>query len=293
MSETPTPGLPPDARREALRLKMTRRPLGASGRLAKAFLESKLTPLLVVASLLLGVFAVLITPREEEPQIKVPMIDVLVAMPGASPEEVERRVVAPVEKALYQIPNVEYVYSMSRAGQAIITVRYYVGEDRERSLVKLYKRIDENIDLVPPGVTGWVVKPVEIDDVPIMTLTLTSATADEYALRRVAEELVERLAAVKNTSRAYVVGGQPRTVYVYLSPDRMQAYSVSPLEVRRAIEAANVTQTAGDFARHDELTRVEAGRPLPEGSMTPVAVRDLAASSAGLPAVPPPAGPEA
>jgi multidrug efflux pump subunit AcrB len=228
----------------------------------RVFLNSNLSLILILLAALLGLAALLITPREEDPQIVVPLADVYVSFPGHSAAEVEQLVSTPLEKLLYQIDGVEYVYSMSREGQAIITVRYYVGQDRERSLVKLYKQINANVDIVPPGVTGWVVKPVEIDDVPIVTLTLTSATADEYALRRVGEEVVQRLAAVKNVSRAYVVGGPPRTAQVYLNPDRLQGYSVSPLEVQRAIAAANVTQTAGDFARNDDVLRVEAGRAL-------------------------------
>jgi multidrug efflux pump subunit AcrB len=225
----------------------------------RVFLRSNLSLILILLASVLGVAALVVTPREEDPQIIVPLADVFVSFPGYSAAEVERLVATPLEKLLYQIDGVEYVYSMSREGQAIITVRYYVGEDRERSLVKLYKRIDENIDLAPPGVTGWVVKPVEIDDVPIVTLTLTSATADEYALRRVGEEVVERLAGVKDISRAYVVGGRPRSVSVYLDPDRMRAYSIAPLDVQRAIQGANVTLTSGEFTRDDELIRVEAG----------------------------------
>ena len=134
---------------------------------------------------------------------------------------------------------------MARENQAIITVRFYVGQDRERSLVKLFKKLDENQDIVPPGVTGWVVKPVEIDDVPVVTLTLTSATDDSHALRRVGEEVVQRLAALSDVSRAYVVGGEPRTVRVDLDPERLQAYSMSPLEVQQALQGANVIVPAG------------------------------------------------
>jgi len=233
---------------------------GFTNAIVRVFLHSNLALILIVLAAALGMAALLATPREEDPQIVVPLADVYVSFPGHSAEEVERLVATPLEKLLYHIDGVEHVYSTSRAGHAIITVRYYVGEDRERSLVKLYKRIDEHLDLVPPGVTGWVVKPVEIDDVPIVTLTLTGRTADEYTLRRVAEELVERLAAVENISRAYVVGGQPRVVSVYLDPERMRAYSVSPLEIQRALRAANVTRTAGEFTRADTAFRVEAGR---------------------------------
>lgn len=224
-----------------------------------SFLHSNLSLVLVLLAVALGATALFVTPREEEPQIVVPMADVFVSFPGHSAREVEQLVATPLEKLLYEIDGVEYVYSMSYENQAIITVRYYVGEDRERSLVKLYKRIDEHVDMVPLGVTGWVVKPVEIDDVPIVTLTLTSTSADDYTLRRLGEEMVRRLSAVTDISRTYVVGGPPRTVYAYLDADRLQAYDISPLEVQQAVRGTNVTATAGEFARNDEVMRVEAG----------------------------------
>ena len=143
-----------------------------TNRIVKMFLESNLSIILILLASIVGLAALGLTPREEDPQIVVPLADVYVNFPGHSAAEVEQLVATPLEKILYQIDGVEYVYSMSRENQAIITVRYYVGEDRERSLVKLYKKLDENLDIVPPGVTGWVVKPVEIDDVPVVTLTL-------------------------------------------------------------------------------------------------------------------------
>lgn len=229
--------------------------------LVKMFLESNLSLILIVLATVVGLAALAITPREEDPQIVVPLADVYVDFPGHSAAEVEQLVSTPLEKILYQIDGVEYVYSMSRQDRAIITVRYYVGEDRERSLVKLYKKLDEHVDIVPPGVTGWVVKPVEIDDVPIVTLTLTSARAEAMALRRVAEELTERLAGVRDVSRAYVVGGQPRAVRVSMDPERMAAYHVSPLEIQKAIQAANVRRSAGTFRARDRVVEVEAGEP--------------------------------
>ena len=233
-----------------------------TNRIVKMFLESNLSIILILLASIVGLAALGLTPREEDPQIVVPLADVYVNFPGHSAAEVEQLVATPLEKILYQIDGVEYVYSMSRENQAIITVRYYVGEDRERSLVKLYKKLDENLDIVPPGVTGWVVKPVEIDDVPVVTLTLTSgSSADDMTLRRVAEEVTQRLAGVQDVSRAYVVGGRPRVVQVLMDPDRMAAYHVSPLELQRAIQAANVRQTAGDFRSMDQLIRVEAGEP--------------------------------
>ena len=169
--------------------------------IVQKFLYSNLSLLLIVLATLMGLAALFLTPREEDPQIVVPLAEVYVSFPGHSAGEVEQLVATPLEKVLSQIDGVEHVYSMSRQGQAIVTVRYYVGEDRERSLVKLNKKLDENRDVVPPGVTGWIVKPVEIDDVPVVTLTLTGGS-DEMALRRVAEETTQRLAAVKNVSRA-------------------------------------------------------------------------------------------
>ena len=143
-----------------------------TNRIVKIFLESNLSLILILLATILGLAALGLTPREEDPQIVVPLADVYVNFPGHSAAEVEQLVATPLEKILYQIDGVEYVYSMSRENQAVITVRYYVGEDVERSLVKLYKKLDENLDLVPPGVAGWIVKPVEIDEVPAVTLTL-------------------------------------------------------------------------------------------------------------------------
>lgn len=233
---------------------------GFTNAIVSIFLNSNLSVILILLAVVLGGAALFVTPREEDPQIVVPLADVYVNFPGHSAQEVEQLVSTPLERILYQIDGVEYVYSMSRENQAIITVRFYVGEDRERSLVKLFKKMNEHQDIIPPGVTGWVMKPVEIDDVPIVTLTLTSKRADDYALRRVAEEATQRLAAVKDVSRSYVLGGRPRVVQVYLRPDRMRAYNVSPLEIQQALAGANVTRLAGEFTRSDAVLRVDAGR---------------------------------
>ena len=223
------------------------------------FLRSNLSIMLIIFSLIVGAAALAVTPREEDPQIVVPLADVYVSFPGRTAHEVEQLVATPLERILYQIDGVEYVYSMSRENQAIITVRFYVGQDRERSLVKLFKKLSENNDTIPPGVTGWVMKPVEIDDVPIVTLTLKGAGGDSHQLRRIAEEAMQRLASVSDVSRAYVVGGEERTVRVDLDPDRLQAYNLSPLEVQKAIRAANVTLPGGDFNRGDKSKHVDAG----------------------------------
>ncbi|MCS6977231.1 MAG: efflux RND transporter permease subunit [Gemmatales bacterium] len=238
--------------------------------IVRIFLESKLSIILIVFSLLLGIGALLVTPREEDPQIVVPLADVFVTFPGHSASDVERLVATPLERLLFQIDGVEYVYSMSRENLAIVTVRFYVGQDRERSLVKLFKKINENLDIIPPGVSGWVVKPVEIDDVPIVTLTLApkessdsrqsdTRSADSFLLRRVGEEVVQRLAVIPEISRAYAIGGEPREVRVELDLDRLQAYQLTPLEVRRAITASNASIPGGEFTRNDVAFRVLAG----------------------------------
>jgi len=156
---------------------MTDAPLGLTARIVDRFLTSHLSIILLLASLLGGGIALLVTPREEDPQIVVPMADVLIQMPGASATEVENLVTINLEKKLWEIDGVEHVYSISRPGFALVTVRFFVGEDRTASLVKIYNKIQSNIDAVPSGVAGWVVKPVEISDVPILTLTLYSPTA--------------------------------------------------------------------------------------------------------------------
>jgi multidrug efflux pump subunit AcrB len=259
VSETPTPGLPPDARREALRLKMTRRPLGASGRLAKAFLESKLTPLLVVASLLLGAFSILITPREEEPQIKVPMIDVFVAMPGASPEEVERRVVAPVEKVLYQIPNVEYVYSISQPSGGLVIVRFLVGTDPDQAVVRVQAKLAELKPHLPPGSMAPVVAPRGIDDVPVAAYTLWSKDVPPMRLRQVADELRTEFTRHPDVAQVTLLGGQRRVVRVTFDRDRLAAHNVSLVQAFQALEGLNWRLPAGTFSTGNTETLVEVG----------------------------------
>ena len=219
--------------------------------LVRIFLNSNLSIILILLSILVGGAALLVTPREEDPQIVVPLADLYVQFPGHSAAEVEQLVATPLERMLYQIDGVEYVYSVSRDDAAVITVRFYVGQDRERSLVKLFKKLDENRDQIPPGVTGWVMKPVEIDDVPIVTLALRGAGHDGLALRRMGEELVERLATVPQVSRAAILGGQSRTMTIALDPDDLRSHHMTLLEVAQAVDGANVARPAGSFTRDD------------------------------------------
>ena len=191
-------------------------PGGIISKIVQAFLSSRLSILFIILALGLGTIAVLVTPREEEPQIVVPLADVHVQAPGASAEEVEKLVTTPLERLLWQIEGVEYVYSVSRRDEALVTVRFFVGEDREQSLVKLHNAITMNQDLVPSIVQGWLVKPVEIDDVPIVNLTLYSETHGDHELRRIAEELFAHLSQLENISRITLIGGRSREIRVEL-----------------------------------------------------------------------------
>jgi len=229
-------------------------------RIVEAFLRGNLSVLLILISLIAGIVALSVTPREEDPQIVVPIADVLINMPGASAREVERQVATRLEKLLYQIDGVEYVYSTSFPSRAIVMVRFYVGEDRERSWVKLQNKIQANIDQIPPGVTGWVVKPVEIDDVPIVNLTLFSDRYDDFVLRRLAGELEIRLQSVKNAGRTYLVGGRPRQISVQLSAQRMSGRGVAIEDIQRAVRAADVALEAGSLVSDNREIRLEAGR---------------------------------
>jgi multidrug efflux pump subunit AcrB len=234
-------------------------PEGLVQRTVRSFVTGPLSPVLLILALVSGVVSVLVTPREEEPQIVVPMADVHVSFPGASAEEVEALVATPLEKLLWQVEGVEHVYSVSRREGAMVTVRFLVGQDRERALVRLQSKIDAHRDQAPPGVAGWVVRPVEIDDVPIVALTLWSRTADAGRLRRAAEELSARLDAVPDLSRTEVIGGLRREVRVELDPEALAAHGLSPLEVAGTLRAADAALAAGSFDRSDRRTAVTAG----------------------------------
>lgn len=221
--------------------------MGIAGRIARTFIESKLTPLVVFASLALGIFAVIVTPREEEPQIVVPMVDVFVSYPGASSAEVEERVTRPMGKLLWEVEGVEYLYTMSKPGISIATVRFYVGEDMEDSIVKLYNKLMSNYDMIPPGVSEPLVKPKSIDDVPILTFTLWSDRYGGYELRRVAYEVAEELKKDSEVSEYKVIGGQKRQVSITLDPVKLKAYSLAPLGIAEAIDKDNYTLKGGTF----------------------------------------------
>jgi len=231
-------------------------------RVVDLFLRGQLPPLLVAVSLAAGLFALLATAREEEPQIVVPMADVHVSAPGLPPDEVERQIATRLEKLFTQIKGVEHVYSTSLPGRAIVTVRFFVGEDREDSLLEIYNKLYSSADRIPPAVRSWVVKPVEIDDVPILVATLWSERPeriDDHALRRIAEELEIELQAVERTNRTEVVGGRPRALRIELDPDALAGRQTSALEVAEALGLSNLRAPSGGFDRRDAFTTVEAG----------------------------------
>jgi len=222
--------------------------VGFAGRIAHAFLDSKLTPLLIAASLGLGALALLATPREEEPQIRVPMVDISVAWPGATPGELETRVVEPLERAMWGISGVEHLYSAARPGFALITVRFRVNESNEESLVKVYERLSALVSALPEGALPPAVELHSIDDVPFLTLTLWSAGLSSDELRPLAAELAQELSEIPETSKAYVVGGQPREVRVEPDADRMAAAGVTWLGLQGALRSAAARQDAGRLA---------------------------------------------
>jgi multidrug efflux pump subunit AcrB len=233
--------------------------LGFAGKVARAFINSKLTPLIVGAALMLGLFAVIMTPREEEPQISVPMVDVYLPMPGSSPAEVQERVVKPLEAMLWQIKGVEYLYSMSRPGMGIITVRFLVGQPMEESLVKLYNKVMSSRALLPPGAGEPLVSPKSIDDVPILALTLWSERYDYGTLRMLAREVADKLKKSENSAEVEIKGGLSRQVRVSLDAPRMVGYGLSPLQVAGALQKSNTSLASGSFSAGNRDTLVDTG----------------------------------
>ncbi len=233
--------------------------LGFAGKIARAFIDSKLTPLIVAASLLLGAFAIKMTPREEEPQISVPMVDVYLPLPGSSPQEVQERVVKPFEGKLWEISGVEYLYSMSRPGMGVITVRYKVGENMEESLVKLYNKVMSNRGLLPQAAGEPLVVAKSIDDVPIAAFTLWSDRYDHGTLRKLAREVCDELKKSENVSEAEIKGGQTRQVRVALDAPRLAGYGLSPLQVAGALQMGNRSLPSGAFNGANKEMLVETG----------------------------------
>ncbi|HEY3266606.1 MAG TPA: efflux RND transporter permease subunit [Armatimonadota bacterium] len=265
---------------------------GFAGRLAAAFINSKLTPLIIISALLMGFFAVKMTPREEEPQIIVPMMDVIVQMPGASAKEVEQRVTTPMEKLIWEIPGVEYVYSTSSPGMGMAVVRFYVGQDQEQSQVRLREKLQSHYDIIPPGASQPILKAHSIDDVPILALTLHSRTVGPAGLRQIASRLDTAIKQVDNVSETSIIGGQRREARVTLDKAKLAGYGLTPDAVAQALGGSNVRAQAGSFSEGNTDLSVKTGGFLKDArdlsnvvvgaaGARPVFLRDVAAVTDG------------
>ena len=233
---------------------------GLAGKIAKSFIGSKLTVLLMVVFMVIGVYSSFLIPREEEPQIDVPMADIFVGYPGASPKEVESRVVKPLEKLISNIKGVEYVYSTSMKEQGMVIVQFYVGEDIERSFVKLYNEINKHMDQMPKGVTMPLVKTRAIDDVPMLGLTLWSERYDDFQLKQIAQELTDDIEKVNDVAVTHKIGGRNREVRVVLDKEKLAASKLDFLTVSKMITANNQQMSAGSYDANDTEFLVTTGK---------------------------------
>jgi multidrug efflux pump subunit AcrB len=232
---------------------------GFAGRMASLFIASKLTPIIVAASLLLGFFAVLMLPREEEPQIKVPMIDVMVGMPGATAHEIENRVTRPMEKLLWEIPGVEYLYSTASPGANLTIVRFKVGTDLETALVRLNQKLQANFDRIPLGVSPPLIKPRTIDDVPILALTFHSARYDHVTLHRLATQIDDAVKTIPQVAETTVIGGQHRAIRVLLDPQRLASRNLSASYLVPLLQQANAQAQTGAQSYGNAETLLQTG----------------------------------
>ena len=232
---------------------------GTAGRIAQFFINSKLTPLIIIASILLGIAAVIALPREEEPQIIVPMIDIFVQMPGASAKEVEQRITSPMEKLLWEIPGVEYVYTTSSPGMSMAVVRFYVGQNEEESIVRLQSKLSANYDRIPYAVSPPLIKPRYIDDVPILALTFWSERSDHYMLRRVAAEVENVIKREPNVSITSLIGGAQRQVQVLFDPVRLASVDIDLAQAALMVQAANQEADAGTYPSNKGRVTVHVG----------------------------------
>jgi len=225
----------------------TKTKLGLAGTLAKGFINSPLSPLLLFACLALGILGLVSTPRQEDPQISVPMVDLFFAYPGATADQVASLATDPLERLMSEIQGVDHVYSMSQRGGAMVTVQFDVGEALGPSLVKLNDKIQSNLDRIPPGVSQPLIKPKGVDDVPVVTLTLWSHTVDEAALRSLGLDVMQRLKEVDNTSQSFIVGGRSDAIKVEIFPERLAGFGISLDQLAHTIRTANSERGVGNF----------------------------------------------
>lgn len=255
-------------------------PTNFTAKFLSSVLASKLPFVILILSMLAGIMALNYTPREEEPQIVVPMIDVVVNAEGVNVQQMERLVTTPLEKLLAQVNGVEHVYSVTNNSQTVVTLRFYVGENREKALLNTYNKLHSNTDRIPSIVTNWRVKPIEVDDVPIVMLGLWSSdstTVDDYGLRRLAEEVSTSLQAIDNTSEVNIIGGRSRVIQVNIDPEQMAARAVAIADILNAIQASNTLQFHGNLALENQSFRLESGdvfRDIETLKNTPINVID-------------------
>ncbi len=233
--------------------------LNIAGRITRYFINSKLTILVILLALLVGSMAIVITPRTENPQIVVPAANIIVSKPGASPREIEQLIVKPLEAILQGMSGVEHTYGMAMDSVGVVSVQFFVGQDKEDSLVKLYDRIMSNIDQLPPGARQPLVKPVDVDDVPVLTISLSSNELDDRQLRKIANDVLEHLRRVEGTSVSFIHGGRIRQINVNLDLERMQRYNVTLFNIRQVLEATNIDIPAGTLVSQDRVSTVTAG----------------------------------
>lgn len=233
---------------------------GISGKIANFFINSKLTILMMIGLMIIGVYSSFLIPREEEPQINVPMADVMVGYPGASPTEVESRVAKPLEKIISNIKGVEHVHTMAMNGQAMLIVQFYVGQDVERSYVKLYDELAKHEDMFPKGVYKPMVKTRSIDDVPMLGITLWSDKMDDFQLRQIAEEVTSEVEKVKDVAITKEIGGRSRVLKVILDKDKMAENGIDPMGIMQMIQANNSSSQSGSFVNNDEEYLITTGK---------------------------------
>ncbi len=233
--------------------------LGTAGKIARMFISTPVTPMLMIATLCIGILGLLFTPRQEDPQISVPMIDIFVSYPGASIHQVESMVTEPLERLMSELPGVRHVYSATGRGQALVTVRFRVGEEMGASIVKVHDKLQSNLDRIPPDVQMPLVKPVGVDDVPVVAVTLWSAEVDDTQLRTLALDVLQSLGEVPNTGKGFVAGGRADQVRVEVSLERLAGFGISPQQVAGTIRTANSERNAGTMEAGNTVFNVYAG----------------------------------
>ncbi|MBF0611919.1 MAG: efflux RND transporter permease subunit, partial [Magnetococcales bacterium] len=233
--------------------------LGVAGGMAQAFIHSPLSPLLLLACLALGLLGLFLTPRQEDPQISVPMVDIFVQYPGANSEQVSVLVVDPLERIMSEISGVKHVYSASMRGAAMVTVEFDVGQNLEVSVVKLRDKIMSNMDKIPPGVQQPLIKPKAVDDVPTVAFTLWSNDINDSSLRVLALDVMQRLKEVENSSQGFVVGGRNEQIRVEVLPERLAGFGISMDQIAQTIQTANSEQGVGSVEAGDTGMQIFTG----------------------------------